>query len=201
MLLGYEYLLGPIGNVSELDHEIKSFVSEYKKSSWWWLTTFVASVGSLTIGAQNHLLIDVAVLSIFFIPAVLFFHRYYPFSLKLEHRPTQPSDKGRESPDSDGNYAIDLITTVGTNVDQIQVDIKHPPGAKSESIQPPNNLDISLQNDKQTITGEVPPGRDSFVLNLIVSEVGSGVGPGGNMLVFIDKNSERELTSIRLLPS
>lgn len=202
--VGILVIVDPVSSLEELDYELREFVNYYKETSWWWLSTFFTSVVSLTVGSGPGLLIDLGFLSIFVAPALLYFHRKYPFSLECGYRSRTPDGRTAISEEKENiatvdneQYVLEFPITTGSNIDEFTIDLTIPDGVEiwsHSAIQ-----DIGLSDDETAIEGIAPPGRDSFVFGLILNETG-GVQQGANLLILSDADSGRELTTIRLMP-
>jgi len=199
------FIVDPVSSLEELDYELRGFVQYYKETSWWWLSTFFTSVVALTIGSGPGLLADLGLLSIFVAPALLYYHRHFPFSLKCEYRARTPDGRTAISEEreniataDDGFYVMEFPITTGSNVDEFAIDLAVPDGVEVWSHSAIEG--VGLSEDETAIEGVAPPGRDSFVSELILKET-TDVQQGANLLVLSDTNSGRELTTIRLIPS
>jgi len=188
----------------ELNYELRGFVEYYRETSWWWLTSFFASLIALTIGSEPGLSVDLAVLSAFIAPAIFYFHRNYPFSLKCDYRSRDADGKTLISEEkeniaskTDGLYILEFPITTGKNIDKFKINLEVPDGVKVRNL--PTISGVGLSDEKDAIIGEAPPGGDTFVVELIIEET-TGVQRGSNLLVLSDDDSERNLKSIRLMP-
>jgi len=202
--VGIVAVVDPISSLEELDYELREFVHYYKETSWWWLTTFFTSVVALTVGSGNGLFVNLVFLSIFTAPAMLYFHRKYPFSLKCGYRARTSSgrtaineEKENIATPDKGLYVLEFPITTGSNIEDIAIDLTIPDGVEVWNHSGIN--DVGLSEDKTTIEGKAPPGRDSFVFELILTET-TGVQQGANLLILSDSESGRELVTVRLLP-
>lgn len=204
LAIGFLLLIEPISSLEELDYEFREFVDYYKETSWWWLTTFFTALLALTVGASPGLLVDLAFLSIFTLPALIYFYRGYPFSLKCEYRSRDSSGRTAITEEKegfatleDGQYVLEFPITTGSNVEEFRIDLTIPAGVEVWSHSAIRG--IGLSDDETAIEGTAPPGRDTFVFELILRET-TGVQPGANLLVLSECESGRTLTTIRLRP-
>ncbi|WP_157224610.1 hypothetical protein [Natronococcus occultus] len=204
VICGISFVVSPVSSVEELDYELREFVHYYKETSWWWLTTFFTSVIALTVGAGHGLFVSLIFLSVFTGPAILYYHRKYPFSLKCGYRARTSSGRTAineeqeniATPD-DGLYVLEFPITTGSNIEEFTIDLTIPDGVKVRNHS--GIRGVGLSENKTAIEGKAPPGRDSFVFEIILSET-AGVQQGANLLILSDAESGRELTTIRLLP-
>lgn len=201
---GVLFIIDPVSSIEELDYELREFVHNYKETSWWWLTTFFATVVALTMGAGPSLLADLGFLSIFAAPALLYYHRGYPFSLQCDYRARTSSgrtaiheEEENIATSDEGQYLLEFPITTGSNIKEFTIDLTLPAGVEVWSYSAIQ--DVSLSEDETAIEGKAPPGRDLFVFELILEET-TGVQQGANLLILSDAESERELTTIRLIP-
>lgn len=202
--VGVLFIVDPVSSLEELDYELREFVHYYKETAYWWLTTFFVSVVALTVGSGYNLLVDLAFLSIFTAPAILYYHRNYPFSLKCDYRARTSSGRTAISEEREniatldqGQYVLEFPITTGANIDEFAIDLAVPDGVDVWSHSAIKG--VSLSEDETAIVGQAPPGQDSFVFELILDET-TGVQQGANLLVLSDADSGRELTTIRLMP-
>lgn len=204
LIIGILLFVKPISSIQELDYELREFVFYYKETSWWWLTTFFTSVIALTVGAGPGLLFDLVLLSVFTIPAVLYFHQGYPFSLKCGYRARTPSGQTAISEEKENiatkdndQYILEFPITTGSNIDEFTIDLTIPNGVVVWTYS--GIRGVGMSNDETAIIGKAPPGRDTFVFELILEET-LGVQQGANLLILSDSDSGRELTKVRLIP-
>lgn len=202
--VGLLFIIEPISNLDELRHEFRGFVDHYKETPWWWLTTFFVSVIALTVGSGQSLFVDLLFLSLFTAPAIAYYHRNYPFSLQCEYRARTSDGRTAISEEKEniatldqGKYVLEFPITTGSNIEEFSINLTIPDGVEVWSF---STIDgVTLSEGESTIQGESPPGRDSFVFELILDENG-GVQQGANLLILSDSRSGRELTSVRLIP-
>lgn len=201
---GILFIIGPVSSIEELDYELREFIQYYKETSWWWLSTFFTTVVALTVGSGPGLLVDLGFLSIFTAPAILYYHRGYPFSLKCGYRARTPSGQtaiGEEQQNiatlDNGQYVLEFPITTGSNIDDFMVDLNIPDGVEVWSSS--GIKGVGLSDDETAIEGTAPPGNEPFVFELIFDET-TGVQRGANLLVLSDAGSSRELTTVRLMP-
>ncbi|WP_152423087.1 hypothetical protein [Natrinema versiforme] len=200
------YLLEPVSSFNEFDYEVRGFIRHYRETSWWWLTTFFASIIGLVIGNVETFWTSMLILGVFFTPSGYYFYRNSPFNLNCDYKPTIVSgiDSYSEEkqniayPDENGKYSLNIDVTTGSHIDEFQMDLKVPDGVNPGSIQ--TTVSEAELVDKATIKGRSPPGRDSFLLTLFLEEA-SGVGPEGRFIIFFDEGGNRELLKVRLMPS
>lgn len=204
LAVGILFLVDPVYNLEELDYELREFVHYYKETSWWWLTTFFTSLVALTVGSDPGLLVDIGLLSIFIVPALLYYHNKHPFSLKCEYRKRTSSGRTAISEEQekiataeDGQYVLEFPITTGSNIDEFTIDLNIPNGVEIWSHSAIQG--VGLSDDETSIEGVAPAGREPFVFELILNET-TGVQQGSNLLVLTDENSGRELTTVRLIP-
>ena len=201
---GVLFIVEPVSSVEELDYELREFIQYYKETSWWWLSTFFTTVVALTVGSGPGLLVDLGFLSVFVAPAILYYHRGFPFSLKCDYRARTPSGQtaiGEERENiatlDDGQYVLEFPITTGSNIDDFTIDLSVPDGVEVWSSSAIKG--VGLSEDETTIEGGAPPGNAPFVFELILDET-TGVQRGANLLVLSDARSNRELTTVRLMP-
>lgn len=204
VVVGVLYVLEPVSSLEEFDYEMREFVHYYKETAYWWLTTFFVSVVSLTIGSNQSMAVDIALLSIFVAPAVLYYHRHYPFSLVVEYRARTSLGQTAISEEKEnistldrGMYVLEFPITTGSNVSEFEISLDIPGGVDVWSYS--GITGVELSEDKNAIVGKAPAGKDSFVIELILDKK-SGVQQGANQLVLSDASSGRELTTVRLMP-
>ncbi|MFC5133530.1 hypothetical protein GJ633_00805 [Halorubrum sp. CBA1125] len=202
--VGILLIVEPISNFKELRYELTEFVHYYKNTAWWWLTTFLISVISLTIGAGQSVFVDLTLLSLFTAPAIAYYHQNSPFSIKVEYRARTSNGRtaiGEEieniaTLDND-QYILEFPITTGSNIDEFEIDLAVPDGVEVWNYSAITGVDLS--DNKTSIEGHAPAGRDSFVFELILKKT-AGVKQGANLVVLSDSSSGRELVSVRLMP-
>lgn len=200
MLLLLFRIFGPTSSLKELDHELAAFVNHYKDSSWWWITSFVTSVVALTIGATPGLPIDVVLLGIFFIPAIIHFSRYFPFSLNCEYRSSSYSEETANTAiiDEHSECEITLMIETGSNIDEFSFRLEIPSGLEARNI-PTKATNIELTEDDYLV-GTAIPGKGGEMIELILEET-TGIPRGGANMVIRDDSSGRHMTTIKILPN
>jgi hypothetical protein len=189
-----------------LDHEFEKFVEEYKDTSLWWLTSLTTSIVALTVGAGAGILVDVAVLSIFFLPALYYFTKRYPFSLDCDYRAT--TDEGRTAHgrdmeniaqmDRNGECEIELQVQTGAAIDEFRLELEPPEGVSPRNI-PTKVAEIEL-TEENIIKGKASPGMGQFSFDLYLEKIGN-IFSGRNLLLIKDHDTGRTLETIRIIDS
>ncbi|WP_435362767.1 hypothetical protein [Haloarchaeobius sp. DYHT-AS-18] len=205
ILVLYELTLGVLNGLDEIGNELSSFVEDYKTTSHWWTASLFTTIVALTIGSNPGIVADFLVLSIFFSPAIYYFHTRYPFSLGCDFRAR--SSSGQTIPgqtrekvcrlNSNDEYLLELVIKTGKTVDEFCFDLTLPAGVEARNIQSVHSLVRLDKNDNQLL-GKAPVGEDSIAIDLIIVP-NTGVRPGGGYLIITDEESGRNLEQVRLL--
>lgn len=119
------------------------FINSYKKSNYYWIS---ALLGALYGSRKVILFPDHAtklILSIFFIPPVLYFHWYRPWGLECEYRSVDLDSGGVDAHEEENNIAVlssdktklDFIIKTSGLLSEVKIKFKTPNGL-SHTIQP-----------------------------------------------------------------
>ena len=188
-----------------LNYELAEFIEHYKTSSLWWATSFITSIIALTIGGQIDVIYDVAILWIFFLPALYHFNSNYPFSLDCTYRATKEDNRTEHGQDEKnvaqmnqhGNCDIELNVQTGSNVDEFCLDLNTPPGVITRNLGTKiPSLELTTE-DK--IVGNAAPGKDRFSFDLYL-EKDSHLISGRDNLVIRDDDTGRQLETVQIQP-
>jgi hypothetical protein len=167
--------------------EVRGFVDSYSSTPEWALSAISVSLFSLTIGSDQGVYVDAAIILAFIFPAAYYLNKNFPFGLWATIYEAELTPEN-------GIYNVSLSVTTGSNIDDYLLEIDLPDGAEIQGFQSPDEK--HRLSDKERISGKAPIDKDDFVIGLTIKET-SGIGYD-NILQIFDVESDRLLTTVEL---
>lgn len=168
--------------------ELRGFLDSYSSTPEWALTAISVPILSLTIGSDQSIYVDSAILLLFIFPAAFHLNRNFPFELWAE------IEENEITSNNVGFYNIDLYLTTGSNIDEYVLDIDLPSGVTIQGFQGPSTEQQLTENGQ--IWGKAPLDKDDFVLMITIKKT-SVIGYD-NILRITDIETGRSLASVQL---
>lgn len=166
--------------------ELRGFVDSYSSTPEWAISAISVPLLSLTVGSNQSVYFDLAIVLLFIFPAAIYFNRNFPFGLWVSISDTEklPEDM----------YNISLNITTGSNVEKYGLDINLPDGAIVTGFQGPNEKHHI--SNKHQIKGQAPLSETDFMVSISIKET-TGVG-SNNVVHITDIRSSRSYDSVEL---
>jgi hypothetical protein len=203
-ILAYIPTLHLYSHYERLRVEVLQFSDSYTDSPVSWISSLVVSVTALTVGPAPGPIYDIMLVSIFFLPAAVFFSRYRPFTVSCKYIGAGVDHSSEGVPtatvDKSNGSNIPLKIRVAKKQEKYRLKIKHPDELILDDISTPPKGEHNLSGN--SIEGDALETRPAFRLGLMFTIEGGTRGKVDQKVILIkDNKTGRVLQELEVIIS